>query len=165
MIRVLIIVHNLPVLFDRRVWLERQAPVSDGYQVAVVCPEGDLSYEVVQSLICTGMELMKLAEAKMSTVGKARARPDQAREVLDAVTQRSAVATYKKVMSQLDWPGEAVAGRIQLNWYSQGLGRRTSATTPPGGGPCQLGASLTTRLEFLDADKWPASTACRQVVS
>ena len=38
--RVLIIVQNLPVPFDRRVWLECQALVADGYQVAVVCPKG-----------------------------------------------------------------------------------------------------------------------------
>ena len=52
MTRVLIIVHNLPVPFDRRVWLECQALVSDGYQVSVVCPkgDGDPSYEVVDSV-------------------------------------------------------------------------------------------------------------------
>ena len=41
MTRVLIIVQNLPVPFDRRVWLECQALISDGYQVAVVCPKGN----------------------------------------------------------------------------------------------------------------------------
>jgi len=48
-LRVLIIVQNLPVPFDRRVWLECQALVSDGYRVAVVCPkgDGDPPYEVV----------------------------------------------------------------------------------------------------------------------
>jgi glycosyltransferase involved in cell wall biosynthesis len=39
--RILIIVQNLPVPFDRRVWLECQALVSDGHEVAVVCPKGD----------------------------------------------------------------------------------------------------------------------------
>jgi glycosyltransferase involved in cell wall biosynthesis len=50
--RVLIIVQNLPVPFDRRVWLECQALVSAGYQVAVVCPKGsgDPSYEVVDGV-------------------------------------------------------------------------------------------------------------------
>jgi glycosyltransferase involved in cell wall biosynthesis len=54
--RVLIIVQNLPVPFDRRVWLECQALVSAGYRVAVVCPKGkgDPSYEVVD-----GVELHK----------------------------------------------------------------------------------------------------------
>ncbi len=41
MTRVLIIVQNLSVPFDRRVWLECQALVSAGHQVAVVCPKDD----------------------------------------------------------------------------------------------------------------------------
>ena len=50
--RVLIIVQNLPVPFDRRVWLECQALLSAGYRVAVVCPQGrdDPSYEVVDTV-------------------------------------------------------------------------------------------------------------------
>lgn len=36
----LIVVQNLPVPFDRRVWLECQALVAAGYQVSVVCPKG-----------------------------------------------------------------------------------------------------------------------------
>jgi glycosyltransferase involved in cell wall biosynthesis len=50
--RVLIIVQNLPVPFDRRVWLECQALVSAGYDVSVVCPKGkgDPSYEVVAAV-------------------------------------------------------------------------------------------------------------------
>jgi glycosyltransferase involved in cell wall biosynthesis len=37
---VCIIVQNLPVPFDRRVWLECQALVGAGYEVSVVCPKG-----------------------------------------------------------------------------------------------------------------------------
>jgi glycosyltransferase involved in cell wall biosynthesis len=50
--RVLIIVQNLPVPFDRRVWLECQALTSAGYQVSVVCPKGkgDPAYQVVDSV-------------------------------------------------------------------------------------------------------------------
>jgi glycosyltransferase involved in cell wall biosynthesis len=50
--RVLIIVQNLPVPFDRRVWLECQALTSAGYRVAVVCPKGkgDPGYEVIDSV-------------------------------------------------------------------------------------------------------------------
>ena len=50
--RILIIVQNLPVPFDRRVWLECQALVSAGYRVAVVCPKGsgDPAYEVIDSV-------------------------------------------------------------------------------------------------------------------
>lgn len=54
--RVLIIVQNLPVPFDRRVWLECQALKRAGYQVLVVCPKGrgDPSHHVVD-----GVELFK----------------------------------------------------------------------------------------------------------
>ena len=38
--RVLILVQNLSVPFDRRVWLECQSLVGAGYDVAVVCPKG-----------------------------------------------------------------------------------------------------------------------------
>jgi len=50
--RVLIIVQNLPVPFDRRVWLECQALVSAGYRVAVVCPKGrgDPGYQVIDTV-------------------------------------------------------------------------------------------------------------------
>ncbi len=52
MTRVLIIVQNLPVPFDRRVWLECRALVSAGYSVAVVCPKGadDPKYEVIDKV-------------------------------------------------------------------------------------------------------------------
>jgi glycosyltransferase involved in cell wall biosynthesis len=38
--RVLIIVQNLPVPLDRRVWLECQALTDAGYGVSVICPKG-----------------------------------------------------------------------------------------------------------------------------
>lgn len=37
---ILIIVQNLPVPLDRRVWLECQALVTRGYHVSVICPKG-----------------------------------------------------------------------------------------------------------------------------
>jgi glycosyltransferase involved in cell wall biosynthesis len=50
--RILIIVQNLPVPFDRRVWLECQALVSAGYRVTVICPKGsnDPSFQVIDSI-------------------------------------------------------------------------------------------------------------------
>ena len=69
---------------------------------APACRPGGVLVQSLFSLISTGTEMMKLAEAKMSMVGKARARPDQVRKVLDTVAQQGAVATYKKVMNRLD---------------------------------------------------------------
>ena len=46
--RVLIVVENLPVPLDRRVWLEAQALTAAGYVVSVICPMGhgwDKAYE------------------------------------------------------------------------------------------------------------------------
>jgi glycosyltransferase involved in cell wall biosynthesis len=50
--RVLIIIQNLWVPFDRRVWLECQALVAAGYDVTVVCPKGpgDPSYQVIDGV-------------------------------------------------------------------------------------------------------------------
>jgi glycosyltransferase involved in cell wall biosynthesis len=38
--KILILVENLPVPFDRRVWLEAQTLTKNGYQVSVICPQG-----------------------------------------------------------------------------------------------------------------------------
>jgi len=67
-----------------------------------VCRPGGILVRSEFSLISTGTEMMKVSEAKMSMLGKARARPDQVRKVLDSVAQQGAVATYKKVMNRLD---------------------------------------------------------------
>ena len=50
--RVLIIVQNLPVPFDRRVWLECQALTAAGYDVTVVCPKGkdDPAHQVLDGV-------------------------------------------------------------------------------------------------------------------
>ena len=66
------------------------------------CRPGGVLVQSLFSLISTGTEMMKVAEARMSMAGKARARPDQVRKVMDTVAQQGAVATYKKVMNRLD---------------------------------------------------------------
>ncbi len=38
--RILIIVENLPVPFDRRVWLESTTLAAAGYEISVICPQG-----------------------------------------------------------------------------------------------------------------------------
>ena len=51
--RVLIIVENLPVPFDRRVWSEATTLVKAGYQVSVICPKGKgstASYEMIDGV-------------------------------------------------------------------------------------------------------------------
>ncbi len=51
--RVLIIVENLPVPFDRRVWMEATTLRRAGYEVSVICPKGkdfNDSYEVLEGV-------------------------------------------------------------------------------------------------------------------
>lgn len=69
---------------------------------APTCAPGGVLVRSQYSLISTGTELMKVGESKMSLVGKARARPDQVKKVLDAVQQQGAMTTYKKAMNRLD---------------------------------------------------------------
>jgi glycosyltransferase involved in cell wall biosynthesis len=50
---VLIIVQNLPLPFDRRVWQEATELVANGYTVSVICPKGkgyERSYECVNNV-------------------------------------------------------------------------------------------------------------------
>ena len=74
--RVLIIVQNLPVPFDRRVWLECQALVSAGYRVAVVCPkgDGDPPYQVVEMYNCTSTGLTPRVAASSASSRSTRTR-------------------------------------------------------------------------------------------
>ena len=50
--RILIVVQNLPVPFDRRVWLEAKTLTEAGYRVSVVSPRGenDPWYEVREGI-------------------------------------------------------------------------------------------------------------------
>jgi predicted dehydrogenase/threonine dehydrogenase-like Zn-dependent dehydrogenase len=69
---------------------------------APACRPGGVLVRTLFSLISAGTETMKLTEARMSMLGKARARPAQVRKVIDSVGQQGAVSTYKKVMNRLD---------------------------------------------------------------
>ncbi|MEH1900919.1 MAG: glycosyltransferase family 4 protein [Nostoc sp.] len=51
--RVLIIVENLPLPFDRRVWMEATTLTKAGYEVSVICPKGkgfEQEYEVIDQV-------------------------------------------------------------------------------------------------------------------
>ena len=51
--RILIIVENLPVPFDRRVWSEATALAQNNYEVSVICPKGKnatASHEVIYGI-------------------------------------------------------------------------------------------------------------------
>ncbi|MEH2374085.1 glycosyltransferase family 4 protein [Nostoc sp.] len=51
--KVVIIVENLPVPFDRRVWMEATTLIKAGYEVSVICPKGkgfEQEYEVIDQV-------------------------------------------------------------------------------------------------------------------
>jgi predicted dehydrogenase/threonine dehydrogenase-like Zn-dependent dehydrogenase len=66
------------------------------------CKPGGVLVRSLFSLISTGTEMMKVTEARLSLLGKARARPDQVKKVLDSMAQQGPVATYKKAINTLD---------------------------------------------------------------
>ncbi|MFA9229796.1 MAG: glycosyltransferase family 4 protein [Microgenomates group bacterium] len=65
--RVLIVVENLPVPLDRRVWQEATTLVEAGYQVSVICPMGrgwDKPYEMIE-----GVHIYRHSEPKEAHSG------------------------------------------------------------------------------------------------
>jgi predicted dehydrogenase/threonine dehydrogenase-like Zn-dependent dehydrogenase len=66
------------------------------------CKSGGVLVRSDYSLISMGTEAMKIHESKLSLIGKARARPDQVKKVMQTMAQQGPVATYKKVMNRLD---------------------------------------------------------------
>lgn len=66
------------------------------------CKPGGVLVRTEFSLISAGTEMMKVQESKLSLVGKARARPDQVKKVLESMAQQGPLATYRKVAGKLD---------------------------------------------------------------
>ncbi|MGH3948607.1 MAG: zinc-dependent alcohol dehydrogenase, partial [Pseudonocardiaceae bacterium] len=69
---------------------------------APACKAGGVIVRTAFSLISTGTEMMKVSEAGMSMLGKARARPDQVAKVVQSVATNGLVGTYRKVINRLD---------------------------------------------------------------
>src|SRR5438105_14236946 len=68
-----------------------------------------------RSLISVGTERKVMDLAKRSLVGKARARPDLVRKVLDRLARDGLLATGKAVLNKLDQPiplGYSCVGRV-----------------------------------------------------
>lgn len=54
------------------------------------------------SLISVGTEGMKVEQAEMNLIEKAKARPDQVKQVIDSIKNQGLIDTYQKVMDRLD---------------------------------------------------------------
>jgi predicted dehydrogenase/threonine dehydrogenase-like Zn-dependent dehydrogenase len=80
------------------------------------CRAGGVLVRTQYSLISTGTEMMKVGEARMSLLAKARARPDQVAKVVQSVATQGVGATYRKVSTKLDsWTplGYSLAGVVE----------------------------------------------------
>ena len=85
--------------------------VSQNYKTGVIRLEdtevpalrsGGILVRTQYSVVSAGTEGMKVREGKLSYLGKAKARPDQVKKVLETVRQQGFLATYRKVVNKLD---------------------------------------------------------------
>src|SRR5688572_20419443 len=80
-----------------------------------VAPPGGVLVRTTHSVISVGTEKMKVEQAKMNLLQKARARPDQVRKVLDTAKTLGWKNAYEKVRNRLDTPtplGYSAAGVV-----------------------------------------------------
>lgn len=80
-----------------------------------LCHENGILVETNASLVSAGTEKMIVEIAKKSLLGKARARPDLLRQVLDKMKKEGVLNTLEKVFARLDTPiplGYSCAGKV-----------------------------------------------------
>lgn len=66
------------------------------------CRAGGVLVRTVYSLVSSGTERMKVDQARMSLIAKAKARPDKVKQVLQSVRQVGLTETLNKVRERLD---------------------------------------------------------------
>jgi len=79
-------------------------------------PPGGILVRLTHSVISVGTEKMKVEQARMNLLQKARARPDQVRKVLDTARTLGWRAAMEKVRNRLEIPsplGYSAAGIVQ----------------------------------------------------
>lgn len=80
-----------------------------------VAPPGGVLVRTTHSVISVGTERMKVEQAKMNLLQKARARPDQVRKVVDTARNLGWRSAYEKVRNRLESPtplGYSAAGVV-----------------------------------------------------
>lgn len=83
---------------------------------APLCRAGGVLVRTCWSLVSTGTERMKVQQARMNLIEKARARPDKVRQVIESVKQVGIVESVNKVRERLEalTPlGYSMAGRVE----------------------------------------------------
>jgi predicted dehydrogenase/threonine dehydrogenase-like Zn-dependent dehydrogenase len=80
-------------------------------------PPGGVLVRVTHSVISVGTEKMKVEQASMNLIQKARARPDQVRKVLDTARTLGWKSAWEKVRNRLETPtplGYSAAGVVEV---------------------------------------------------
>ena len=116
-------------------------------------PPGGILVRTTHSVISIGTEKMKVEQAKMNLLQKAKARPDQVRKVLDTARNLGWKAAYEKVRNRLETPtplGYSAAGIVEA--VDTGNNRfRVGDRVACGGNECALHAEFMAVPDMLAA--------------
>jgi predicted dehydrogenase/threonine dehydrogenase-like Zn-dependent dehydrogenase len=128
-------------------------------------PPGGIRVRVTHSVISAGTEKMKVEQARMNLLQKARARPDQVRKVLDTARNLGWRAAMDKVRNRLESPsplGYSAAGIVEA--VDPGNTRfRVGDAVACGGAECAFHAEYIAVPDLLAAripsgvENWRAS--------
>lgn len=107
---------------EEKIFVRQIAQYQDGrlelQEVPVpTAPPGGALVRVTHSVISVGTEKMKVEQAKMNLLQKAKARPDQVRKVLDTARNLGWRAALEKVRNRLETPtpmGYSAAGVVEV---------------------------------------------------
>lgn len=128
-------------------------------------PPGGILVRTTCSVISPGTEKMKVEQAKMSLLQKAKARPDQVRKVLDTARTLGWKSAYEKVKNRLESPtplGYSAAG-VVVEVHPSNTRFRVGDRVACGGAECAFHAELIGVPDLLaapipdDVEDWQAA--------
>jgi predicted dehydrogenase/threonine dehydrogenase-like Zn-dependent dehydrogenase len=128
-------------------------------------PVAGLLVRTTHSVISVGTERMKVEQARMSLLQKARARPDQVRKVLDTARNLGWQAALDKVRNRLETPtplGYSAAGLIEAV-HPANTRFRVGDRVAVGGAECAFHAEYVAVPDLLaakvpeDVENWQAA--------
>ena len=118
-----------------------------------VPPPGGVLVRTTHSVISIGTEKMKVEQAKMNLLQKAKARPDQVRKVIDTARNIGWKSAYEKVRNRLSSPtplGYSAAGIVEA--VDEGNSRfRVGDRVACGGAECAFHAEYIAVPDMLAA--------------
>ena len=126
-------------------------------------PPGGLLVRVTHSVISAGTEKMKIEQARMNLLQKARARPDQVRKVIDTAKTLGWKAALDKVRNRLETPtplGYSAAGVVEAV-DAANTRLRVGDRVAVGGAECAFHAEYVAVPDMLAA-KIPEGVASAQ---